>query len=131
MPNEDDDVYTEATLLARKIVPNEDDDVYTEATLLARKVPIVDYEIIEMNNKPYYKISRADARCTCSNLEELKNYTWLSKGQELEAIGIMWCAYHNFYNHTADFDSGKKVPTLKFYSKPDAECCKTSSRRGE
>nr|GEZ37940.1 hypothetical protein [Tanacetum cinerariifolium] len=36
-----------------QIVPNVDDDVYTEATPLARKVPVVDYEIIEMNNKPY------------------------------------------------------------------------------
>nr|GFC89635.1 hypothetical protein [Tanacetum cinerariifolium] len=29
-----------------KIVPNEDDDVYTEATPLARKVLVVDYQII-------------------------------------------------------------------------------------
>nr|GEZ10784.1 hypothetical protein [Tanacetum cinerariifolium] len=43
-----------------QMVPNADDDVYTEATPLARKVPIVDYQIIEMNNKPYYKIIRAD-----------------------------------------------------------------------
>nr|GFA93334.1 hypothetical protein [Tanacetum cinerariifolium] len=43
-----------------QIVPNEDDDVYTEAIPLARKVPVVDYEIIELNNKPYYKIIRAD-----------------------------------------------------------------------
>nr|GFB58754.1 hypothetical protein [Tanacetum cinerariifolium] len=43
-----------------EIVPNEDDDVYTEATPLARKVPVVDYEIINLNNKPYYKIIRAD-----------------------------------------------------------------------
>nr|GEX18533.1 hypothetical protein [Tanacetum cinerariifolium] len=42
------------------IVPNEDDDVYTEATPLARKVPVVDYQIIEINSKPYYKIIRAD-----------------------------------------------------------------------
>nr|GFC04422.1 hypothetical protein [Tanacetum cinerariifolium] len=28
-----------------EIVPDEDDDVYTEATPLARKVPVVDYEI--------------------------------------------------------------------------------------
>nr|GEW77796.1 hypothetical protein [Tanacetum cinerariifolium] len=28
-----------------EIVPNEDDDVYTEATLLSRKVPVVDYQI--------------------------------------------------------------------------------------
>nr|GEU49589.1 hypothetical protein [Tanacetum cinerariifolium] len=91
-----------------QIVPNEDDDVYTEATPLARKVPVMDYEIIEINNKPYYKIIRSDARCTCLNLKESKNCTWLSKGQELEVIGIMWYAYHNLYNHTVDFVSGKK-----------------------
>nr|GEU56521.1 ribonuclease H-like domain-containing protein [Tanacetum cinerariifolium] len=43
-----------------QIVSNEDDDVYTEATPLARKVLVVDYQIIELNNKPYYKIIRAD-----------------------------------------------------------------------
>nr|GEU56848.1 hypothetical protein [Tanacetum cinerariifolium] len=44
-----------------QIVPNDDDDdVYTEATPLARKVPVVDYEIYTENNKPYYKIIRAD-----------------------------------------------------------------------
>nr|GEY17614.1 hypothetical protein [Tanacetum cinerariifolium] len=43
-----------------QIVPNKDYDVYTEAIPLARKVPVVDYQVIEMNNKPYYKIIRAD-----------------------------------------------------------------------
>nr|GFA62282.1 hypothetical protein [Tanacetum cinerariifolium] len=43
-----------------EIVPDEDDDVYTEATPLARKVPVVDYEIINLNNKPHYKIIKAD-----------------------------------------------------------------------
>nr|GEY85957.1 hypothetical protein [Tanacetum cinerariifolium] len=43
-----------------QIVPD-DDDVYTEATPLARKVPVVDYEIYNENNKPYYKIKRADS----------------------------------------------------------------------
>nr|GEX89450.1 uncharacterized mitochondrial protein AtMg00810-like [Tanacetum cinerariifolium] len=43
-----------------QIVPNEEDDVYTEATPLARKVPVVDYDFINQNNKPYYKIKRAD-----------------------------------------------------------------------
>nr|GEU48068.1 reverse transcriptase domain-containing protein [Tanacetum cinerariifolium] len=41
------------------IVPNNEDDVYTEATPLALKVPAVDYEIYTENNKPYYKIKRA------------------------------------------------------------------------
>nr|GEY64823.1 hypothetical protein [Tanacetum cinerariifolium] len=39
-----------------EIMPDEDDEVYIEATALARKVPVVDYEIINLNNKPYYKI---------------------------------------------------------------------------
>nr|GEX04617.1 hypothetical protein [Tanacetum cinerariifolium] len=43
-----------------EIVHDEDDDVYIEATPLARKVPVVDYEIIHVNNKPHYKIIRAD-----------------------------------------------------------------------
>nr|GEY72177.1 ribonuclease H-like domain, reverse transcriptase, RNA-dependent DNA polymerase [Tanacetum cinerariifolium] len=43
-----------------EIVPDKDDDVYTEATPLARKVPIVDYQIIHVNNKPRYKIIKAD-----------------------------------------------------------------------
>nr|GEV52523.1 putative ribonuclease H-like domain-containing protein [Tanacetum cinerariifolium] len=43
-----------------QIVSNDEDDVYTEATSLALKVPIVDFQIHTENNKPYYKIIRAD-----------------------------------------------------------------------
>nr|GEY22504.1 hypothetical protein [Tanacetum cinerariifolium] len=43
-----------------EIMSDEDDDVYTEATPLARKVPVVDYQIIHVNNKPRYKIIRVD-----------------------------------------------------------------------
>nr|GEX64227.1 hypothetical protein [Tanacetum cinerariifolium] len=43
-----------------QIVPNDDDDVYTEALPLDLKVPVVDYEIYSENNKPFYKIIRAD-----------------------------------------------------------------------
>nr|GEV39970.1 hypothetical protein [Tanacetum cinerariifolium] len=42
-----------------QIVPN-DDDVYTEAIPLASKVPVIYYQIHHENNKPYYKIIRAD-----------------------------------------------------------------------
>nr|GEU82527.1 hypothetical protein [Tanacetum cinerariifolium] len=38
-----------------QIVPNDEDDVYTEATPLALKVPVVDYEIYNEHNKPYFK----------------------------------------------------------------------------
>nr|GEW16892.1 hypothetical protein [Tanacetum cinerariifolium] len=127
-----------------EIVPDEDDDVYTEATPLARKVHVVDYEIINLNNKPYYKIILADGthqlyisfltllknfnreylealwnlvkeRYTGSSLEESKEYTWSSKGQELEATAIVWCAYYNILNHTTDFVSRKKIPSFKVH----------------
>nr|GEW03248.1 hypothetical protein [Tanacetum cinerariifolium] len=67
-----------------EIVPDEDDDVYTEATSLARKVPVVDYKIIELNNKPYYKIIRADGthQLYISFMTLLKNFD----REDLEAL---------------------------------------------
>nr|GEV54227.1 putative ribonuclease H-like domain-containing protein [Tanacetum cinerariifolium] len=43
-----------------EIIHDEDDDVFIEATPLGRKVPVVNYEIVMINNKPRYKIIRAD-----------------------------------------------------------------------
>nr|GEZ11804.1 hypothetical protein [Tanacetum cinerariifolium] len=43
-----------------EIVPDEDDYVYTEATPLSRKILVVDYQIIDVNNKPRYKIIHVD-----------------------------------------------------------------------
>nr|GEV38947.1 hypothetical protein [Tanacetum cinerariifolium] len=152
-----------------QIVPNKDDDVYKEATPLARKVPIVDYQIIEMKNKPYYKIFRADDthQLYVSFLSLLRNFdredlealwslvkerfsttkpknfyddfllvtlgamfekpdihaqiledsekcTWSSKGQRMEATGIMWCTDHNFYIHPADFVGREEVIDKSF-----------------
>nr|GEU62790.1 hypothetical protein [Tanacetum cinerariifolium] len=67
-----------------QIVPNEDDDVYTEATPLARKVPVMDYEIIKISNKPYYKIIRADGthQLYISFLTLLRNFN----REDLEAL---------------------------------------------
>nr|GEX00340.1 retrovirus-related Pol polyprotein from transposon TNT 1-94 [Tanacetum cinerariifolium] len=67
-----------------QIVPNEEDDVYTEATPLALKVPVVDYEIYNQNNKPYYKIKRADGshQLYLSFLSLLRNFD----REDLEAL---------------------------------------------
>nr|GFB89164.1 hypothetical protein [Tanacetum cinerariifolium] len=43
-----------------EIVQDEDDDVFVEAIPLAQKVPIVDYQVVVIDNKPKYKIIRAD-----------------------------------------------------------------------
>nr|GEV33924.1 uncharacterized mitochondrial protein AtMg00810-like [Tanacetum cinerariifolium] len=58
------------------IMPNDDDDVYTEATPLALKIPIVDYAIYIEKNKPYYKIIRANGsyQLFLSFLSLLKNF---------------------------------------------------------
>nr|GEU40333.1 hypothetical protein [Tanacetum cinerariifolium] len=59
-----------------EIMPDEDDDVYTEATPLATKVPVMDYEIIHVNNKPHYKIIRADGthQLYVNFITSLKNF---------------------------------------------------------
>nr|GEY52183.1 ribonuclease H-like domain-containing protein [Tanacetum cinerariifolium] len=59
-----------------QIVPNDDYDVYSEDTPLALKVPIVDYKIYLENNKPFYKIIRADGshQLILSFLSLLRNF---------------------------------------------------------
>nr|GFB66088.1 hypothetical protein [Tanacetum cinerariifolium] len=43
-----------------EVVDDEDDDVFIEATPLARKVHVVDYQIVLVGNKPRFKIIKAD-----------------------------------------------------------------------
>nr|GFA19887.1 hypothetical protein [Tanacetum cinerariifolium] len=43
-----------------EVVNDKDDDVFTEATPFARKVPVVDYQMVLINNKPRFKIIKAD-----------------------------------------------------------------------
>nr|GEY07899.1 hypothetical protein [Tanacetum cinerariifolium] len=43
-----------------EVVDDEDDDVFIEAIPLARKVPVVDYQIVLVDNKPRFKIIKAD-----------------------------------------------------------------------
>nr|GEW29507.1 hypothetical protein [Tanacetum cinerariifolium] len=67
------------------IVPNDEDDACTEATPLDRKAPVVDYEIYKENNKPYYKIKRADGshQLYLSFLSLLRNF-------DREDLGTLW-----------------------------------------
>nr|GEZ47180.1 hypothetical protein [Tanacetum cinerariifolium] len=59
-----------------EVVDDEDDDVFIEATPIGRKVPIVDYEIVMINNKPRYKIIKADGthQLYISFITLLKNF---------------------------------------------------------
>nr|GEW36222.1 hypothetical protein [Tanacetum cinerariifolium] len=100
-----------------QIVPNEEDDVYTEATRLARKVPVVDYQIIEMNNKPYYKIIRADDthQLYISFLTLLRNFD----REDLEAL---WSLVKERFSITKPknfYDDFLLVTLGAMFEKPD------------
>nr|GEV69607.1 hypothetical protein [Tanacetum cinerariifolium] len=102
-----------------QIVPNDEDDVYTEATPLARKVPVVDYEIYTEINKPYYKIIRADGspQLFLSFLSLLTNFN-------REDLEVLWklvkeiFASSNPKNLSDDF----RLTTLTYmFEKPDVQ----------
>nr|GEY27950.1 hypothetical protein [Tanacetum cinerariifolium] len=102
-----------------QIVPNDEDDVYTEATPLATKVPVVDYEIYTENNKPYYKIIRADEspQLFLSFLSLLRNFN-------REDLEVLWelvkerFAYSKPKNFLDDF----LLTTLTYmFEKPDVQ----------
>nr|GEU43623.1 hypothetical protein [Tanacetum cinerariifolium] len=102
-----------------EIMPNEDDDVYTKATPLARKVLVVDYEIIEINNKPYYKIIRADGthQLYISFLTLLKNFD----REDLEAL---WNLVKEKFSISKpkNFSNDFLLTTLRaMFEKPDVQ----------
>nr|GFA43998.1 hypothetical protein [Tanacetum cinerariifolium] len=101
-----------------EIMSDEDDDVYTEATPLARKVHVVDYEIIELNNKPYYKIIRADGthQLYISFLTLLKNF-------DREDLEDLWSLVKErfFTGKPKNFSDDFLLTTLRaMFETPDA-----------
>nr|GFA06153.1 hypothetical protein [Tanacetum cinerariifolium] len=68
-----------------EIVQDEDDDVFVEATPLAQKVPVVDYQIVVIDNKPRYKIKRAD-----DTHQLYISFTTLLKNFDREDLEALW-----------------------------------------
>nr|GEX26225.1 hypothetical protein [Tanacetum cinerariifolium] len=102
-----------------EIVPNEDDDVYTEATPLARKVLVVDYEIIHFNNKPHYKIIRADGthQLYVSFITLLKNF-------DREDLDSLWSLVKERFSTSKpnNFSDDYVVTTLGvMFERPDGQ----------
>nr|GEV61036.1 putative ribonuclease H-like domain-containing protein [Tanacetum cinerariifolium] len=102
-----------------QIVPNDDDDVYTEATPLARKVPVVDYEIYTENNKPYYKIIRADGspQLFLSFLSLLRNF-------DREDLEVLWQLVKERFasSKPKNFSDDFLLTTLTYmFEKPDVQ----------
>nr|GEY26161.1 hypothetical protein [Tanacetum cinerariifolium] len=111
-----------------EIVPDEDDDVYTEATPLARKVPVVDYQIVHFNNKPHYKIIRADEthQLYVSFITLLKNFD----REELESL---WSIVKERFSTSKpnNFLDDFMLTTLKaMFRRPDGQDQVWMSQRG-
>nr|GEV82799.1 hypothetical protein [Tanacetum cinerariifolium] len=102
-----------------QIVPDEDDDVYTKATPLARKVPVVDYQIILVNNKPRYKIIKADEthQLYASFITMLKNFD----KEDLETLCSI-VKERFFTSKPNNFSDEYLLTTLKtMFERPDGQ----------
>nr|GEY68165.1 hypothetical protein [Tanacetum cinerariifolium] len=111
-----------------QIVPNEEDDVYTEATILALKVPVVDYQIHTENNKPYYKIIRADGshQLFLSFLSLLRNF-------DKEDLERLWQIVQERFasSKPKNFSDDFLLTTLKaMFEKPDVEAQVWKNQKG-
>nr|GEZ08250.1 uncharacterized mitochondrial protein AtMg00810-like [Tanacetum cinerariifolium] len=111
-----------------QIVPNDDDDVYTKATPLALKVLVVDYEIYSENNKPYYKIIRADGshQLFLSFLSLLRNF-------DREDLEMLWQIFQERFTSSKpkNFSDDFLLSTLTYmFEKPDVEAQVWKNQRG-
>nr|GEV11032.1 retrovirus-related Pol polyprotein from transposon TNT 1-94 [Tanacetum cinerariifolium] len=102
-----------------EILPDEDDDVYTEATPLARKVPVVGYQVILVNNKPRYKIIRADGthQLYTSFITLLKNF-------DREDLETLWNIVEERFSTSKpnNFSDKYLLTTLKtMFRRPDGQ----------
>nr|GEZ90638.1 putative ribonuclease H-like domain-containing protein [Tanacetum cinerariifolium]GEZ90984.1 putative ribonuclease H-like domain-containing protein [Tanacetum cinerariifolium] len=68
-----------------EIVQDEDDDVFVEAVPLAQKVPVVDYQVVVIDNKPKYKIIRA-----YDTYQFYISFTTLRKNFDREDLETLW-----------------------------------------
>nr|GEY51791.1 T-complex protein 1 subunit beta [Tanacetum cinerariifolium] len=103
----------------KRTMPNDDDDVYTEATPLARKVPIVDYEIYTENNKPYYKIIRAD-----ESLQLFLSFLSLLRNFDRKDLEVLWELVKERFTtfKPKNFSDDFLLTTLTYmFEKPDVQ----------
>nr|GEX14056.1 hypothetical protein [Tanacetum cinerariifolium] len=68
-----------------QIVLDDDDDMYTDATHLASKILIVDYKIHTERNRPYFKIIRADG-----NHRLFLSFNTMLKNFDREDLESLW-----------------------------------------
>nr|GEU33096.1 hypothetical protein [Tanacetum cinerariifolium] len=102
-----------------EVVVDEDDDVFIKATLIGIKVPVVNYEIVMINNKPRYKIIRADDthQLYTSFITFLKNFD----REDLEDLWKIMKARVSTSKPTNFFDDYLLVTLKTMFEKTDAQ----------
>nr|GEW04377.1 hypothetical protein [Tanacetum cinerariifolium] len=78
------EVNEEVKVPEKEIVPD-DDDVYTDATPLALKILIIDYKIHTKRNRPHFKIIRADG-----NHRLFLSFSTMLKNFDREDLESLW-----------------------------------------
>nr|GFB27559.1 hypothetical protein [Tanacetum cinerariifolium] len=102
-----------------EVVVDEDDDVFVEATLISRKVPVVNYEIVMINNKPRYKIFRAD-----DTHQLYTSFITLPKNFDREDLEDLWKTVKARFSTSkpTNFTNDYLLVTLKnMFEKTDAQ----------
>nr|GEV22198.1 uncharacterized mitochondrial protein AtMg00810-like [Tanacetum cinerariifolium] len=103
----------------KRTMPNDDDDVYTKATPLARKVIVVNYEIYTENNNPYYKIIRAD-----ESLQLFLSFLSLLRNFDREDLEVLWELVKERFasSKPKNFSDDFLLTTLAYmFEKPDVQ----------
>nr|GEZ77118.1 hypothetical protein [Tanacetum cinerariifolium] len=102
-----------------EIVKDEDDDVFVEATPLAQNVPVVDYQIVVIDNKPKYKIIRAD-----DTRQFYISFTTLLKNFDREDPKTLWRIVRDKFSTSkpTNFSDEYLLLTLKtMFEEPDGQ----------
>nr|GEV06183.1 hypothetical protein [Tanacetum cinerariifolium] len=110
-----------------EVVDDEDDDVFTEATPLARKVPVVDYQIVLINNKPRFKIIKVDETHQLYII-----FITLLKNFDREDLEDLWRIVKERFSTSkpTNFSDKYLLTTLKtMFEKPDGQDVLWKSQR--
>nr|GEU31001.1 hypothetical protein [Tanacetum cinerariifolium] len=102
-----------------EVVEDEDDDVFVEATPLAQKVPVVDYQIVLVDNKPRFKIIRAD-----ETHQFYISFTTLLKNFDKEDLESLWRIVKDIFSTSkpTNFSDEYLLLTLKtMFEEPDGQ----------
>nr|GFC08632.1 hypothetical protein [Tanacetum cinerariifolium]GFC10792.1 hypothetical protein [Tanacetum cinerariifolium] len=102
-----------------EVVEDEDDDVFVDATPLTQKVPVVDYQIVLVDNKPRFKIIRAD-----ETHQFYISFTTLLKNFDREDLKTLWRIVKDIFSTSkpTNFSDEYLLLTLKtMFKEPDGQ----------